>query len=139
MTRSVNARRKLLQLRTRLISVRQQLLDVRIRRVLEHRDDPGQPRVPPGSSSGGHWASGGGSSTVHHSDREVALQSERFKVNGGAGRLTLAARRTLAECKKQYERDLFHCKLVGLRSCYSQAAVRWIACEKGHPIPPINY
>jgi hypothetical protein len=38
-----------------------------------------------------------------------------------------------------HQRDLFHCNMVGLPTCYSQAMVRLVACEKGHPIPPLNY
>jgi hypothetical protein len=141
MTESLSTKSKLLRIRTKLMSLRQQLLDADIKHVLEYRYDPSQPRVPAGSPSGGQWASGGGSdvSTVHQRDREAVSQGERLKTNNGAGRITLAARRTLAECKVQYDRDMFHCKLVGLKSCYAQAAVRWIACEKGHPIPPLNY
>src|SRR4051794_8230193 len=99
MATSITAKRKMNRIRTRLLSVRQQLLDTRIRYVLEHRYDPGQPRVPVGSPNGGQWASSGGSdiSTVHHGDREVVPQKERLKGNDGAGRITLAARRTLAE------------------------------------------
>ncbi|KLK95056.1 hypothetical protein AA309_00220 [Microvirga vignae] len=53
--------------------------------------------------------------------------------------LLLLQKRTLAQCEEQYDRDIFQCKMVGLRSCYMQAMVRKIACEKGHPIPPLNY
>jgi hypothetical protein len=43
------------------------------------------------------------------------------------------------ECWEQYERDLFHCRMVGLKSCYAQAAERYSACLAGRPIPPLNY
>lgn len=66
-------------------------------------------------------------------------QRSREQPSGTAGRLIAASKRRLAACLEQYERDLFQCNLVGLKTCYQQAAVRWIACEKGHPIPPLNY
>jgi len=44
-----------------------------------------------------------------------------------------------AECDAQYERDLFQCKMVGLRECYAQAMERYKACLAGQPVPPFNY
>lgn len=140
MSQPLRSAGNLLSLRWRLASLRHRALEIRLTSTLERRYDPRQPRVPAGSPNGGRWASGsseGGGSA--NRSQEVAPQSERLKVDERAGRISLAARRTLAECKEQYDRDIFHCKVVGLRSCYSQAAVRWIACEKGHPIPPLNY
>ena len=45
---------------------------------------------------------------------------------------------TRAFCEAQWNRDIFHCKMVGLPSCYAQAMVRLVACEKGEPIPPLR-
>jgi hypothetical protein len=83
--------------------------------VLDRRYDPDQPRVPAGSPEGGQWASGG----------------HRGESSSWMG-LMLAAR-------QQYDRDVFQCRMVGIEQCYAQAMVRWVACDKGHPIPPLNY
>jgi len=139
MNQPPRSKSNLLSLRCRLVSLRQQALDLRLRHVLEHRYDPNQPRVPAGSPSGGRWAGSGGSGSESRQDREVAPQTERLKVDDRAGRITLAARRKIDECALQYERDLFHCRLVAMRSCYAQAKVRQVACENGYPIPPLNY
>lgn len=140
MNQPLRSKSNLLSLRRRLVSLRQQALDLRLRHVLECRYDPNQPRVPAGSPNGGRWTSdGGGGSNGAYRNREVAPQAERLKVDDRAGRITLAARRKIDECALQYERDLFHCRLVALRSCYAQAKVRQVACENGYPIPPLNY
>jgi len=46
---------------------------------------------------------------------------------------------TRADCEAQWLSDIFHCNMVGLSACYSQAMVRLVACEKGQTIPPLNY
>jgi hypothetical protein len=43
------------------------------------------------------------------------------------------------DCEAQYARDTFHCTMVGLQSCHRQAAIRYAACLKGDPVPPLNY
>ncbi|MFN3855597.1 MAG: hypothetical protein ACK4M0_14485 [Phreatobacter sp.] len=56
------------------------------------------------------------------------------------GAVDIAARgRSRAYYQQQYDRDIFHCRLVALRGCYAQAMVRLVACERGDPIPPLNY
>jgi hypothetical protein len=35
--------------------------------------------------------------------------------------------------------NTFHCKMIGLASCCRQAAVKYAACLRGDPIPPLNY
>jgi hypothetical protein len=44
-----------------------------------------------------------------------------------------------AECEDMHRRDLFHCKMVGLPSCYAQAYLRYTNCLNGRQIPPLNY
>jgi hypothetical protein len=44
-----------------------------------------------------------------------------------------------AFCERQYDKDVFQCKMVGLPACYAQAALRYANCLKGLPIPPLNY
>lgn len=87
--------------------------------------DPNQPRVPAGNSDGGRWTSGGdGGSRLNDS---IIFRSSP------------AAMSSRAFCEAQWNRDIFHCNMVGLSSCYAQAMVRLVACEKGQPIPPLNY
>ena len=43
------------------------------------------------------------------------------------------------ECDDMHRRDLFHCKMVGLPSCYAQAYLRYTNCLNGRQIPPLNY
>jgi hypothetical protein len=43
------------------------------------------------------------------------------------------------ECERQYQRDIFHCKMVGLPACYASAAARYGACLAGRPLPPLSY
>lgn len=62
--------------------------------------------------------------------------------NAGLPTLMAAARRRRgveAECKLQYDLDIFQCKMVGLPGCFAQAMERWSACMAGRPIPPLNY
>jgi hypothetical protein len=44
-----------------------------------------------------------------------------------------------AFCERQYDKDVFQCKMVGLPACYAQAALRYANCLRGLPIPPLNY
>jgi hypothetical protein len=71
--------------------------------------------------------------------RDVLPVEERTKARSDAGPLAAVSKRRLAECEAQFQRDLFHCKLVALKTCYAQAIVRQVACENGHSIPPLNY
>jgi len=48
-------------------------------------------------------------------------------------------RRFEKDCWEQYDRDTFHCTMVGLPACHRQAAERFAACLNGKPIPPLNY
>lgn len=110
----------------------QKLLKSVIRDLTMNAYDPAQPRLPAGQADGGRWTS------VGSSDEAGKLPASN-KPADLFGRLLAASKRSLAYCKAQFERDLFQCRMVGLSSCYSQAIVRQIACEKGHPIPPLNY
>lgn len=89
--------------------------------------NPNQPRVPEGSPEGGQWISGEGGDNISPED----VDSDR--------QLRLAAMSRIARCEAQWKSDIFHCNMVGLPTCYAQAMVRFIACERGHSIPPLNY
>ena len=93
-------------------------------------------RIPAGNPDGGQWtddarwAETGVGNTVQHETHRDKLDAQ----------IRVAARFEWNEdCDAQYERDLFQCRMVGLRGCYEQAMVRLIACGKGHTIPPLNY
>jgi hypothetical protein len=101
------------QLRTALAELHVYVAGERLRRLLwKYRPD--QPRVPAGVPEGGQWTED--------------------------GTIRLALNRDLeTECWEQYERDRFHCSMVGLASCYRQAAERYAACLREKPLPPLNY
>ena len=65
--------------------------------------------------------------------RPTAEQQEEVRV---AARVSPALE---AFCERQYDKDVFQCKMVGLPACYAQAALRYANCLKGLPIPPLNY
>jgi hypothetical protein len=98
--------------------------------MLERRFDPDQPRVPAGQTGAGQWSG-------DQVDDDSLSGSNSF-----FGMLTLAATRRRgveAFCEAQLRRDIFQCKIVGLRSCYAQANLRYANCLAGLPIPPFNY
>lgn len=64
----------------------------------------------------------------------------RAKVEGGTELIPTAGKKgNQAECDEMHQRDLFHCKMVGLPSCYAQAYLRHTKCLNGRQIPPLNY
>jgi hypothetical protein len=56
-------------------------------------------------------------------------------------RVQVAARKRVdtAACEEQRMQDEFHCRMVGLSSCWAQAMLRYSNCLQGRPIPPLNY
>jgi hypothetical protein len=70
----------------------------------------------------------------------VPLTAAQFEVEGGSEPVP-TARKTIdeAECNAMHQRDLFHCRMVGLSACYAQANLRWANCLAGKQIPPLNY
>lgn len=86
--------------------------------------NPDQPRVPAGNPEGGQWT-GGGDGFVG------TLPVDAIATSGGPALRAL--------CEAQFERDIFQCTMVGLRSCYAQAYERYSACLARRPIPPFNY
>lgn len=97
-----------------------------LRTALELREfNPNQPRVPAGQPAGGQWVGdGSGPKGVKPSIGTPA---------------TLLAQNSQEFLDEQYARDISHCKIVGKATCYAQAMVRLVACERGHSIPPLNY
>ncbi|MFD2181404.1 hypothetical protein [Rhodoplanes azumiensis] len=128
--------------------------------------DENQPCVPAGNPDGGQWTSEGGGGEALARQDELEILSDVTPDNdwtpgaryaqsnttsgsrsnagqGLTGSVRLAARRFSpareAECEAQYKQDVFHCRMVGLSTCYAQASLRYANCLQGLPIPPLNY
>jgi hypothetical protein len=98
--------------------------------AVETKYDPNQPRVPAGNPDGGQWTdAGAGSATDNTTNEESLILSGLRRISSGLEEL----------CWNQYMRDVFQCRMVGLRACYEQAALRYSNCLVGRPIPPLNY
>lgn len=113
--------------------VRANLVELKLARLafaVGAKFNPNQPRVPAGSSDGGQWTGTGGGGPA---------ANERTVGQPDVNQPRLAASDRQAECEAQYDRDVFQCRMVGSPPCYAQAMLRWIACDKGHTIPPLNY
>jgi hypothetical protein len=93
--------------------------------VAEAKFNPNEPRVPAGNPDGGQWTTGaGGGSGV---EATISLGLRRISSD------------LEEECWTQYQRDLFHCRMVGVPACYEQAMLRYSNCLVGRQIPPLNY
>jgi hypothetical protein len=102
--------------------------------------DPSQPRAPAGSPDGGQWTSGSG--TVNEATQGPDTGEARGDLPLSGREIQIAtpiSPERDRECEEQFDRDIFHCNMVGLKACYPQAHVRYAACLVGHPIPPLNY
>jgi hypothetical protein len=97
--------------------IRLQLAILRASQLLR-KYNPDQSRVPAGTSDGGQWTDGASATTT---------------------RIAMGRRMTKTQCWEQYDKDTFHCTMVGLRSCHEQAGQRFASCLAGTPIPPLNY
>lgn len=95
--------------------------------VLREKFNPDQPRVPAGNPDGGQWTGGSsestGASDLPSSDAIAGMSSRALR----------------AACEAQFDRDIFQCRMVGLRSCDDQAYQRYAACLARQQIPPFNY
>jgi len=69
----------------------------------------------------------------------LALLARVQFESGGEPIPTAGKKVDQAECDDMHRRDLFHCKMVGLPSCYAQAYLRYTNCLNGRQIPPLNY
>jgi hypothetical protein len=126
----------LLQLRWLLAAEAVQAKGAEVARLLRAKYDPDQPRVPAGNPEGGRWTDAEGGLGAN-------TEAERSSGRASEPRIQVAARRLspgrAAECDRQYRRDVFQCRMVGLPACYAQAMVRLVACQQGTAIPPLNY
>lgn len=82
--------------------------------LLLKRFDPNQLRAPKGEPDGGQWVN----------NRTRVASRERL---------------TDQECDDLFDKDTFHCRMVGLRSCHAQAASRYSDCINGFTIRPLSY
>lgn len=118
----------ILRFKSQIHSLQMRLALRKIGFALKFQED--QPRVPAGRPEGGQWT-GAGETEFPVSLRETATVQDRKPAQ-----LSFNSK---ADCDEQYERDIFQCRMVGMRSYYAQAMVRLVACERGHPVPPLNY
>ena len=86
------------------------------------------PELQRGDSNGGRWVG-------RDDSRSITVDQKPIFNN----RYASPAKNSEEYCDDQYKRDVFQCKMVGLRDCYAQAMVRLVACEQGKTIPPLNY
>lgn len=110
---------------TELLRLRREWEFVR-RDYYARKFDPNQPRAPAGNPDGGQWTSGGEGAAGGPSSTDLSA----------ARRISPAVE---AACEAQYKQDIFQCRMVGLRACYQQAALRYANCLAGLQIPPFNY
>jgi hypothetical protein len=106
------------RLKSEAIATRAELKFRKLMHALKAGFDSGQLR-----DEYGRWTDGG----------HTGLSNTPAKISRFASYSNSAA------CNLQYKSDIFHCKMVGLSTCYAQAMVRLVACERGQPIPPLNY
>lgn len=114
-----------LRLRSRVAAMRCQVQLARLAALL-NKYDPNQPRDELGRWTEGGAASGDGEGEAGDQFTDMILASRKRSASD-------------RDCEAQYERDTFHCTMVGLASCHRQAAVRYAACLRGQPMPPLNY
>jgi hypothetical protein len=70
----------------------------------------------------------------------ASLAQAQFQLDSGSEPVPVARKKiNAAECNAMHQRDLFHCKMVGLPACYAQAYLRLVNCLDGRQIPPLNY
>lgn len=76
----------------------------------------------------GRWADEGGG--------EGQSPTTQANPPQGAGRISS---RVASECEEMHKRDLFICKAFQSPACYTQAYLRYSNCQRGRPIPPLNF
>jgi hypothetical protein len=116
-----------------LLSLKHEVQSLR-KLMISRKYNPDQPRVPAGNPDGGQWAGAGAGSSNERADQPPTDQGFPQQV---AGRRVSKARE--AFCEAQFDRDTFHCTMVGLPACHQQARLRYSNCLVGRQIPPLNY
>ena len=111
---------------------------------LKGRGDANSPDGPQAATSAGANV-GSLASANQPSDQlwesvSIPLAQAQFPFEGGSEPVPTARKSVdAAECNAMHERDLFHCRMVGLPACYAQANLRLANCLAGKQIPPLNY
>jgi hypothetical protein len=102
--------------------------------------NPDQSRVPKGNPDGGQWTADGGVGSVDDGNVLPDDAGRNDVDEDDSTEFSAIRRRTpLEDCELLYKRDLFQCRMVGSPACYHQALVRYHACQKGLPLPPLSY
>ncbi len=101
------------------------LLDRMAALIGEMKFNPEQPRSPAGTSEGGQWVGDAASGLAGDIPAAAIASSGGFLLK--------------ERCEAQLDRDIFQCRMVGMRSCYEQAYQRYAACLARRQIPPFNY
>jgi hypothetical protein len=118
------------ELYSELAAIQYDLIQIR-RDLLVLKYSPSQPRIPAGNPDGAQWSGGQG-----EEQGDMPQKPE-------PGAMRLSARRISREreafCEQQYKRDTFHCTMVGLVACHSQAMLRYSNCLNSRQVPPLNY
>lgn len=136
MTLSTSDLRELLSIDRELTNLRVQIKLLRDYLSGKAGFDTDQPRVSAGTPEGGQWVgvgAGGEARPLQDSRQNKVPRSPQY----AATRRISPARE--AECLVLFQRDTFHCTIVGLASCHRQAAERYGACLSGKPLPPLSY
>lgn len=100
--------------------------------------DPDQPRVPMGNPDGGQWTAANRSESDPVEDY-ISRQNEEVPYSDEISSARRISPALEARCEQQRIKDEFQCRMVGLRACWAQAALRYANCLRDLPIPPLNY
>jgi hypothetical protein len=98
-----------------------------------------QTAMPPGANVGSLARAGQPSDRRWESTLAPLVQAQ-FPFESGSEPVPTARKRVdAAECNAMHERDLFHCRMVGLPACYAQGNLRLANCLDGKQLPPLSY
>ena len=100
--------------------------------------DPDQPRVPMGNPDGGQRTAANRSESDPVEDY-ISRQNEEVPYSDEISSARRISPALEARCEQQRIKDEFQCRMVGLRACWAQAAMRYANCLRDLPIPPLNY
>jgi hypothetical protein len=110
----------------------------RLYESIERKYSLDQPRVPAGSREGGQWTREAGdapSGGVGNSPDTAQSNSHKLRTQVAA-RISPQRR---SVCEEQYRNDTFICNIMGMKSCWGQAAFRLSQCLIGGYVPPLYH
>lgn len=130
MASSLPMQTHLLRLRYAFAAANFELKAKQLRRAIEAKFNPDQPRVPAGSPGGGQWT-GGAEGEGRQEESLATFAAARRRGNSEAF------------CEAQYKLDMLECELVMPASrravCRGQAMERYANCIAGRQTPPLSY